>query len=378
MNLDDYEVGFNIPAKRGMNVNEIQTPCLVIDYNKFERNILKMKNFVLNNNVRLRPHAKMHKSFDVANFQIKFGGAHGICCQKVSEAEVFARQGIKDILITNQVTDLFKINRLTSISSDDIKLACCVDDEENIININKSANEKNTQIDLYIEFDCGANRCGIQSFNEIEKLILLINKLNFVNFVGFQAYNGSIQHIEDFITRKEKVKETSIKINKLKEKFNIFSPIITGVGTGCFDLEVSENVYDEIQVGSYAFMDAHYTSLKHDNKLNNINDFENSLFVLSSVMSNAINKQAVVDAGLKSIAVDSGLPKVFASNVDYLKCSDEHGIINDPENSLNINDKLFLIPGHCDPTCNLHDWYVVMKNDTVIDIWPVSARGYSY
>ena len=378
MNLDDYEVGFNIPAKIGMNVNEIQTPCLVIDYNKFEKNILKMKNFVLNNNVKLRPHAKMHKSFNVADFQIKFGGAHGICCQKVSEAEVFARQGIKDILITNQVTDLFKINRLTSVSSDEIKLGCCVDDEENIININKSAKEKNTQIDLYIEFDCGANRCGIQSFNEIEKLILLINKLNFVNFVGFQAYNGSIQHIEDFITRKEEVKKTSIKINRLKDKFNIFSPIITGVGTGCFDLEVSENVYDEIQVGSYAFMDAHYSSLKHDNKLNNTNDFENSLFVLSSVMSNAINKQAVVDAGLKSIAVDSGLPKVFGSNVDYLKCSDEHGIINDPENSLNINDKLFLIPGHCDPTCNLHDWYVVMKNDIVIDIWPVSARGYSY
>jgi len=378
MNFDDYEVGFNIPAKIGMNLNEIQTPCLVIDYNKFEKNILKMKEFVLNNNVKLRPHAKMHKSFNVADFQIKFGGAHGICCQKVSEAEVFARQGIQDILITNQVTDLFKINRLTSISSNGIKLSCCVDDEENIININKSAKEKNTQIDLYIEFDCGANRCGIQSFNEIEKLILLINKLSSVNFVGFQAYNGSIQHIEDFNKRKEAVKKTCIKINKLKDKFNNFSPIITGVGTGCFDLEVNENVYDEIQVGSYAFMDAHYSSLKHDNKINNTNDFENSLFVLSSVMSNVIDKQAVVDAGLKSIAVDSGLPKVFASNVDYLKCSDEHGIISDPENSLNINDKLYLIPGHCDPTCNLHDWYVVMKNDTVIDIWPISARGYSY
>ena len=378
MNFDDYEVGFNIPAKIGMNLNEIQTPCLVIDYNKFEKNILKMKEFVLNNKVKLRPHAKMHKSFNVADFQIKFGGAHGICCQKVSEAEVFARQGIQDILITNQVTDLFKINRLTSISSDEIKLACCVDDEENIININKSAKENNTQIDLYIEFDCGANRCGIQSFNEIEKLILLINKLHFVNFVGFQAYNGSIQHIEDFNKRKEAVKKTCIKINKLKDKFNNFSPIITGVGTGCFDLEVSENVYDEIQVGSYAFMDAHYSSLKHDNKINNTNDFENSLFVLSSVMSNVIDKQAVVDAGLKSIAVDSGLPKAFIRNVEYLKCSDEHGIISDPENSLNINDKLYLIPGHCDPTCNLHDWYVVMKNDTVIDIWPVSARGYSY
>ena len=229
MNFDDYEVGFNIPAKIGMNVNEIQTPCLVIDYNKFEKNILKMKEFVLNNNVKLRPHAKMHKSFNVADFQIKFGGAHGICCQKVSEAEVFARQGIQDILITNQVTDLFKINRLTSISSNGIKLSCCVDDEENIININKSAKEKNTQIDLYIEFDCGANRCGIQSFNEIEKLILLINKLSSVNFVGFQAYNGSIQHIEDFNKRKEAVKKTCIKINKLKDKFNNFSPSITGV-----------------------------------------------------------------------------------------------------------------------------------------------------
>ena len=378
MDFDDYEVGFNIPAKIGMNINEVQTPCLVIDYKKFEKNILKMKNFILNNNVKLRPHAKMHKSFNVADFQIKFGGAHGICCQKVSEAEVFARKGIRDILITNQVTDLFKINRLTSISRDEIKLSCCVDDEENIININKSAKEKNTQIDLYIEFDCGANRCGIKSLDEIEKLIFLINKLNFVNFVGFQAYNGSIQHIEDFIKRKEEVKKTSLKINKLKDKFNVFSPIITGVGTGCFDLEVKENVYDEIQVGSYAFMDAHYSSLKHDNKLNNTNDFENSLFVLSSVMSNAIDKQAVIDAGLKSIAVDSGLPKVFIRNVEYLKCSDEHGIIYDPENSLNINDKLYLIPGHCDPTCNLHDWYVVMQNDTVIDIWPVSARGYSY
>ena len=376
MDFDDYEVGFNIPAKIGMNINEVQTPCLVIDYNKFEKNILKMKNFILNNNVKLRPHAKMHKSFNVADFQIKFGGAHGICCQKVSEAEVFARKGIRDILITNQVTDLFKINRLTSISRDEIKLSCCVDDEENIININNSAKEKNTHIDLYIEFDCGANRCGIQSFKEIEKLILLINKLSSVNFVGFQAYNGSIQHIEDFNTRKEEVTKTCTKINKLKDKFNVFSPIITGVGTGCFDLEVKENVYDEIQVGSYAFMDAHYSSLKK-NKSNIL--FENSLFIYTSVISVAKQNFAVVDAGLKSMSVDSGLPKIFNKNdLKYTKCSDEHGIIEDYNNSLKLNDKLKLIPGHCDPTCNLHDWYVIMQNDTVIDIWPVSARGYSY
>src|SRR6056300_732284 len=298
MDFDDYEVGFNIPAKTGMKINEIQTPCLVIDYNKFENNILKMKNFVVNNNVRLRPHAKMHKSFFVANYQIKFGGAHGICCQKVSEAEVFARQGIKDILITNQITDLFKINRLTNISKADIKIACCVDDEQNVININNSAREN-------------------------KNLISLINSLNFVKFVGFQAYNGSIQHIEDFVIRKEEVVKTCYKIKELKNSFKEFLPIITGVGTGCFDLEVSENIYDEIQVGSYAFMDAHYSSLKHDNKINNTNNFENSLFILSSVMSKALDKHAVVDAGLKSISVDSGLPKTNTNNINYIKCSDE-------------------------------------------------------
>jgi 3-hydroxy-D-aspartate aldolase len=291
---------------------------------------------------------------------------------------VFAREGIKDILITNQITDLFKINRLTNISKADIKIACCVDDEQNIININNSAKENNTTIDLFIEFDCGANRCGIQSHKEIEKLILLINSLNFVNFLGFQAYNGSIQHIEDFVIRKKEVVKTCDKIKVLKNTFKKFSPIITGVGTGCFDLEVSQNIYDEIQVGSYAFMDAHYSSLKHDNKLNNTNNFENSLFILSSVMSKALDKHAVVDAGLKSVSVDSGLPKVNTNDINYIKCSDEHGIIHDPKNSLKINDKLYLIPGHCDPTCNLHDWYVVIKNEIVMDLWPVSARGYSY
>ena len=128
---DDYEVGFNIPAKVGMELKDVQTPALIIDYKIFKNNILKMKNFVSTNNVKLRPHAKMHKSVDVANYQINFGGAHGICCQKVSEAEVFARNGITDILVTNQITDLQKINKLTKLASDEIKISCCVDNKEN-------------------------------------------------------------------------------------------------------------------------------------------------------------------------------------------------------------------------------------------------------
>ena len=378
MIIDDYEVGYNIPAKIGMEVNDIQTPSLIIDYKIFQNNILKMKKFVSTNNVKLRPHAKMHKSVDVANYQINFGGAHGICCQKVSEAEVFARNGITDILITNQVTDLQKINRLTKIASNKIKISCCVDNKENIINIQNAAYNNNSIIHIYIEYDCGAKRCGLDSFSEIQDLIDLIQMNSNIKFSGFQAYNGSIQHIEDFNLRKDNVQKTCSKIKILKSNFKEYSPFITGVGTGCFDLEVGENVYDEIQVGSYAFMDAHYSSLKKDYKINNTINFENSLFVLSGVMSTAVKKQAVVDAGLKSLSVDSGLPKVSNYELNYIKCSDEHGVIDDPDNRLKLNDKIFLIPGHCDPTCNLHDWYVVIEDNKVIDLWPVSARGFSY
>ena len=378
MDLEAFEVGFNIPAKVGMDVSEIQTPSLIIDFKIFENNINKMREFVLHNNVKLRPHAKMHKSIDVAKFQIDNGGAHGICCQKVSEAEIFVRAGIKDILITNQITDIFKLERLAKIKSKDLKIGCCVDNKENLINIQKAAERNNSFIDIYIEYDCGANRCGIKSFNKINEMINMIQNMANLNFVGFQAYNGSIQHIEDYKIRQKEVKITCEKIRELKVNFIKYSPFITGVGTGCFELEVSEEVYDEIQVGSYAFMDAHYSSLKHDRKLNNSNNFENSLFVFTGVMSKALQNHAVVDAGLKSIAVDSGLPKTINSELEYIKCSDEHGIISDPYNVLRINDKIRLIPGHCDPTCNLHDWYVVVKESKVIDLWPVSARGFSF
>ncbi len=378
MNLEAFEVGFNIPAKIGMDISDIQTPSLIIDFKIFENNINKMRQFVLNNNVKLRPHAKMHKSIDVAKYQIDKGGAHGICCQKVSEAEIFVRAGIKDILITNQITDTFKLERLAKITSKETKIGCCVDNNENLIHIQKAAERNNSLIDIYIEYDCGANRCGIKSFNEINKLIETIKKMTNLNFVGFQAYNGSIQHIENYKIRQKEVINTCNKIKKLKANFINYSPLITGVGTGCFDLEVSEAVYDEIQVGSYAFMDAHYSSLKHDRTLNNSIKFENSLFVFTGVMSKALQYHAVVDAGLKSIAVDSGLPKTINSELEYIKCSDEHGIITDPSDILKINDKIRLVPGHCDPTCNLHDWYVVIKDLKVIDLWPVSARGFSF
>ena len=376
--MNELEYGYNIPALRGMSFEQIQTPCLIIDYENFKKNIEKMKIFSKKHNVKLRPHAKMHKSVDISLYQLLHGGASGICCQKVSEAEVFVRGGVKDILITNQVCDYRKIDKLCKLNLSSSTISCCVDNIENVKNINKIAYMNSVEINLLIELECGAKRCGVEDPNEIAKIFEFIQNSPNLNFIGFQAYNGSNQHIVDFYERKKSVEATNKKILDLVKDFNLDNIVVTGGGTGCFEYEVVSKIYDEIQVGSYAFMDAHYSSLRKE--LNSEAIFDNALFLLTSVISNSQNSFCVVDAGLKSMTIDSGLPKVFNNNkVKYIKCSDEHGILEDKDNLMRVNQKLLLVPGHCDPTCNLHDWYVVVdKNRKVKDLWEVSARGFSF
>ena len=155
---------------------------------------------------------------------------------------------------------------------------------------------------------------------------------------------------------------------------------MTGGGTGSFYFEGASGVFNEVQCGSYAFMDADYGRVLdfEGNRLDQ-NEWENALFILTSVMSHVRPNMAVVDAGLKVQSVDSGLPKIFGrTDVNYESCSDEHGMVSDPSGNLTINEKLKLVPGHCDPTCNIHDWYVGVRGDTVEVLWPVSARGKAY
>ena len=156
--------------------------------------------------------------------------------------------------------------------------------------------------------------------------------------------------------------------------------IVGGGGTGSYYFEGNSGVFNELQCGSYAFMDADYGRIL-DKQGNRIDDgeWENSLFLLTSVMSHAKADKAICDAGLKAQSVDSGLPVVYGrDDVEYIKCSDEHGVISDPQGVLKVNDKLKLVPGHCDPTCNVHDWYVGVRNGKVECLWPVTARGMAY
>ncbi len=383
VNIEEMEVGFDIPASIGMDESEIQTPCLILDLDALERNIKKMGDYAAAHGMRHRVHGKMHKSVDVAKLQEDLGGAVGVCCQKVSEAEVFARGGIKDILVSNQVRDPAKIDRLARLPKLGARTIVCVDDIDNVADLSAAAQRYETELEIFIEIDCGAGRCGVSTTEDVVAIAKAVEAAPNLTFSGIQAYQGAMQHLDEYEAREEKL---NVAISMVKDAVEglqaegINCELVSGGGTGSYYFESNSDVYNELQCGSYAFMDADYGRiLDKDGKRIDQGEWENALFILTSVMSHAKSDKAICDAGLKAQSVDSGLPFIFGRNdVEYLKCSDEHGVIGDPNGVLKVNDKLRLVPGHCDPTCNVHDWYVGVRNGKVETLWPVSARGKAY
>ena len=381
--FEGLEVGYDVPALPGMDEADIQTPCLVLDLDALERNIKKMGDFAKEMGVRHRVHGKMHKSVDVALLQETLGGSVGVCCQKVSEAEVFARGGIKDVLVSNQVRQPEKIDRLARLPKLGARAICCVDDLANVADLSEAAVRHGTQIECLVEIDCGAGRCGVTTTPAVVEIAKAIDAAPGLKFAGLQAYQGAMQHLDSYEDRKAKIEiavaQVKDAVDTLKAE-GLECDIVGGGGTGSYYFEGTSGVYNELQCGSYAFMDADYGRiLDKDGKRIDQGEWENALFILTSVMSHAKADKAIVDAGLKAQSVDSGLPVIFGrTDVTYVKCSDEHGVVADPDGVLKVNDKLRLVPGHCDPTCNVHDWYVGVRNGKVETLWPVSARGKAY
>jgi len=383
INLEDLEVGFDVPALPGMDEADIQTPCLILDLDALERNVKKMGDYAKAHGMRHRAHGKMHKSVDVLKLQQDMGAAIGVCCQKVSEAEVFARGGIKDVMVSNQVTDPVKIDRLARMPKLGARILVCVDDPENVKALSEAAVKHGTQLEALVEIDCGAGRCGVNTTQDVVNIAKLIDAADGLKFAGIQAYQGAMQHMDLYTDRKEKldaaIAQVGDAVTGLKAQ-GLECDIVGGGGTGSYYFESNSNVYNELQCGSYAFMDADYGRiLDKDGKRIDDGEWENALFILTTVMSHSKADKAIVDAGLKAQSVDSGLPTVFGrDDVEYLKCSDEHGVVADTDGVLKVNDKLKLVPGHCDPTCNVHDWYVGVRNGKVETLWPVSARGKAF
>ena len=362
-------------AQPGDSLDALDTPALVLDLDAFERNLQRMADALKGSEVRLRPHAKSHKCPEIARRQIALG-AVGICCQKVSEAAVFVAAGICDVLVTNEVVGPAKTSRLMELACA-AHLGVLADHPAQVQALAAAAQAHRVTLDVYVEVDVGAGRCGVAPGEEAAQLARLIAASPPLRFAGLQCYHGPAQHLRTPSERALAI-EAAVKLVRQTrsaiEACGLAVERITGAGTGTFLHERDSGVYNELQAGSYVFLDRDYgDNQRGDGDI----AFEHALFIKTTVMSRPTAERAVVDSGLKASGVDSGLPTVWQRpELRYTKAADEHGVILTPDAaSVRLGDALWLVPGHCDPTVNLYDDLVCIRGQRVEALWPIAARG---
>jgi D-serine deaminase-like pyridoxal phosphate-dependent protein len=363
------------PARPGDPVDAIETPALVLDLAAFERNLDAMATAVAASGLRLRPHAKSHKCGAIARAQIA-RGAVGICCQKTDEALAFVDAGIADVLVTNEVVARPKLARLAEAARR-ARIGLLVDCEAGVRAASAAAGAAGVTLDLYVEADVGAHRCGVAPA-DAGRLAASIAALPGVHFAGLHCYHGAAQHLRAPAERAAAIDAATDAVRAAKAsvaRAGLDTAIVTGAGTGTWMLERDSGAWNELQPGSYVFMDADYgRNVRAAGEV----AFAQSLFVIASVMSAPTPSRAVCDAGLKAFAFDSGPPLVHGRDgVVYVKASDEHGVLEVATGAApaTLGERLRLVPGHCDPTVNLYDWIVAVRDGRVEAVWPVDGRG---
>jgi len=360
-------------ASVGSAVDAIDTPTLVIDLDAMERNVAALAAYARAHRVALRPHAKTHKSAEIARRQVE-AGAVGICVQKVSEAEALAAGGVRDIFISNEVVSPAKLARLARLAGR-VRLAVAVDSALGVERLAAALRDEGTRVDVFVEVDVGQGRCGVApaAAGALAHQVIAHG----LTFAGLQAYHGRAQHLRSPDERDAAIRHAVAAVRVAQASITsagMRCPLVTGAGSGTFVHEAASGVYGELQCGSAIFMDADYA---RNQPTPGAPRFEHALFVKSQVISRGA-AHAVVDAGHKAHAIDSGLPTVHRRDLTFANGGDEHGILTGralPE----LGETVWLIPGHCDPTVNLHDAYVVVRGGlergVVEAIWPVDARG---
>jgi len=353
-----------------MDIRNLRTPALVLDIDVYEKNAEIMKSFLTGSKMKLRPHYKSHKCTAIAHRQIG-AGAKGICCAKLGEAEDLANAGIEDILIANQITERNKVAQVAHLAKC-CYLTVCVDSKENIADLDAAAAFEGSRIHCLVEYEIGMERCGVSTEDEFYALARQIEGCPHLIFEGVQAYAGHLSHEADYDKRKaesEKVEKRLWQLLGYMEEKGLTVREVSGVSTGTIQFRPKDTVYTEAQSGSYIFMDAAYGALNLK--------FENSLFVLSTVMSRNENYVSA-DAGRKSVSVDQAMPVIRDCPDVPVDVSEEHITVAAKKYPAVVGDRIFIIPGHCCTTVNLHDFIYFISGDKVIDRVPITSRGKSF
>lgn len=362
-----------------MRLAQVETPALLVDRRALDANIAALAQYIRTYapDIRIRPHAKTHKSPDIARRQVA-AGAVGVCCQTVGEAEAMVAGGIADVMLTNQVADAGKAGRL-AILAGQARIAVCIDHPTQVALLAAAASAAGTTLGVLVEVDVGSKRCGTSSVEVAKVLAETVAKSAGLRWVGLQAYQGRAQHMRTSAKRRVAIAGASgiaAEVAKSIRDSGLACETITGAGTGTFEFEASSSVYTELQCGSYVFMDADYRRNSHDENTP-VPSFLQSLTVLATVISTPVSDRAVCDAGLKAMSLDSGPPSlVLHPGLVFLGASDEHSTLHVQSGVfLQPGDQVQIVPGHCDPTVAMHDWLVAHEDGVVTDLWSV-AKGW--
>jgi len=357
---------------------QLNTPALLLDLDALERNIATMARLTKAAGVKLRPHSKGGKSIEIAQRQIA-AGAIGICCATLSEAEVMAGAGIENILLTSEAVTPAAIDRAVALNAQSNGFILAVEDPLDADWLTAAAERAGKPLSLLVEFDVGQDRTGIHNIDGVVALARKVEASPHLTYRGLHAYYGHMQHIPTPADRRKAAEAEMKRIRDLVTalKAEGFAPeIVTGGGTGTFDTDITGGVFTEIQPGSYPFMDREYYEIDRTGK----RPFDASLFVLATVIASR-EGHAIVNSGYKALATEGGPPVLLSPKLKDMKFvfeGDEHGDLKyDPKGgTLKLGDAVEFLTPHCDPTINLHNHYHCVRGDTLVDIWPVDARGY--
>lgn len=365
------------PGSRAM----LQTPALVIDLDVLGRNIAAMAAHAHKHNIALRPHAKTHKSVEIAKLQIA-AGALGICCAKLGEAEALADGGIESILVTSPVVTDAGIARVVALNVRINELTVVCDNAAVTAKLDAASREGGKRLRVFVDIDPGMGRTGIRPESAVA-LVQQVAESKGLEYAGLQCYAGQVQHMESPNERRDASLSAMKELGELRDRLKakgLTPKILSGGGTGTFDIDPDARVLTELQVGSYVLMDKQYNDVWE--KPGQRVPFDTSLFVQTTVISANRDGLATTDAGFKSFATDAGPPAIASGapeGANYFFFGDEQGGIfySSAGRKLKPGDSISCVVPHCDPTVNLYDRYHCVRGNTLESIWNIQGRGCS-
>ena len=392
--MNDWDLHGHLIGRQGSRA-DLNTPVLIVELDALEANIARMAAFAAASGLKLRPHAKTHKSPEIARRQVA-AGALGCCCAKLGEAEAMADTGVTDgLLITSPVVSPPAIARLVALNGRTQGLMCAVDNPANVSALAAAARDAAKPLALIIDVDPGLHRTGVASPQAAVEVLDAIRAEPALSYAGVQFYCGREQHIAGFADRAAAVRERGEVLRAAIAALSAAGgapAIVTGGGTGTHRIDATLGLFTELQVGSYVFMDSQYLACdltgeppgdkasgdKASGDQAGGSPFETALMVDARVVSANTAGMATLDAGFKALATDAGPPAVLAGappGARYAFMGDEHGALIGAGELPGLGCVVTLAAPHCDPTVNLYDAYHVVQGDTLRALWPVAGRG---